>query len=139
MTLADYVRDFLFTYPPLAGGRINVDYLGPKVRQYSIEPNPVNPFIKRYIGGGGKKQYSFNIMSRVPFGSNERQNIDNNGFFEDLAAWMEQQTRAGALPDMGDKREVLSIEAVTPGYLYVPGADNAQYCIQCRLVYNQYI
>ena len=139
MTLPGYIREFLFSCPLLADGRINVDYLGPKAKQYSIESNPVNPYIKRYIGGGGKKQYSFNIMTRVPFGSNEQQNIENNGFFEKLSAWLEEQTRTRALPDMDEKREPLSIEAVTPGYLYVPGTDNAQYCIQCKFIYNQYV
>ena len=55
--------------------------------------------------------------------------------YEDLAAWMEAQTKARDFPDLGPGRDVQLIEAQSTGYLFTVSPDAGRYQIQCRLVY----
>ena len=63
--------------------------------------------------------------------------LANSGFYENLAAWLEQQTRTGNLPVLPDGKEAQKIEAQSTGYLFTTGPDVGKYQIQCRLQYYQ--
>ena len=64
-------------------------------------------------------------------------NIENSQFFEELAAWIEEQSDEENLPELpkGDEAEELNV--TTTGYLFAVSADwrIARYQLQLQLVY----
>jgi hypothetical protein len=64
--------------------------------------------------------------------------IENSGFYETLADWLEEQTKAGNLPTLDAGKTAESIEAVTWGFVYQQGESaTGIYQITCKLVYEQ--
>lgn len=135
--MIDSIRIFLKSCPYLKNGRINVDYLGPDAVRYTIDAVPAAPIVKSYAGGDSLRQFVFVFASREFYGQEVLQNIENNGFYESFAAWLEEQTNNGNLPQLSDGKTAQSIEALSTGYLYDGDTDNARYQIQCRLLYHQ--
>lgn len=137
MSIAEAVQKFIRTYPPLANNRIEVDCLPEEVGSYSIGIIPCKEWLKRYVDGSGIKQFQFVLSSREAFGEEIRQQLDNLGFYEDFSNWLDQQTAARTLPDLGTGKTPLLVEATTSGYAFIPDTNTARYQIQCRLTYTQ--
>lgn len=115
--------------------KVNVDYLEDKPTTYSIEEVPSDVVIQKYVDGSSKRQYVFVFASRESYSEDVIDNINNSGFYEDFAEWLEEQTNNDNLPFIGDDKEVLKIEAVTNGYAFKTDVDTARYQIQCRMIY----
>lgn len=137
MTILESIRNFIYTYPPLADGWIRVDYLGAAPGEYSIDAVPAAQVLTQYVNGDSERQCEFVFTSCEAYGPEVVQNLENNGFYEDFAAWLGEQTRKGNLPAMSGGKTAERIEALSSGYLYRSGTDSAQYQIQCRLIYHQ--
>lgn len=133
------VREFIKTCPYLDEYHkgIGIDFLSEEGESYSIESAPGNPVLKKYLNGDAKKQQVFIFSSREAYSDDVRQNLENIGFFEHFADWLDEMTVAEKLPNLGDGKEPLKIEALTSGYAYQTNTKYAKYQIQCRLVYLQ--
>lgn len=136
-TIMEALRDYFLACPLMGNRKINVDFLPDNKREYSIDTTPATEVVKWYVGGGTIRQYLFVIRSVEDYAPDVLQNLANSGFYENLAAWMEQQTRAGNLPILPDGKEAQKIEAQSTGYLFTTGPDVGKYQIQCRLQYYQ--
>lgn len=117
--------------------KVNVDYLEDKPTTYSIEEVPSDIVIQKYVDGSSKRQYVFVFASRESYSEDVIDNINNSGFYEDFAEWLEEQNNNDNLPSIGDNKEVLKIEAITNGYAFKTDVDTARYQIQCRIIYLQ--
>lgn len=139
MTIIESVRNFISECPHLSefAEGINVDYLDSRSTSYSIEEVPSNPIIKKYIDGSSVRQYLFLFTSRESYGQDVIQNLENSGFYEHFALWLEKQSDIRKLPSLDGNREAITIEAITNGYAFATDIDKAQYQIQCKLVYYQ--
>lgn len=136
--IIDKIREYMLTCPLLDEfGKINIDYLGVKPTEYTIDSQPTTEVIKNYVDGGKIKQYVFVFGSREYYGPDELQNIENSGFYERLSRWFEEQTNIGNLPDLGEGKDSIKVESLTSGYLFMADEDSARYQIQCRLVYYE--
>lgn len=120
------------------GAKINVDFLKEKDKSFSIEPVPVNPTVRNYIGGGGERQYAFVIAVKFNYSDEARMNLDNSGFFEDFAEWIESQSELENLPVLGVGKTATKLEITSNGYLFGITQDMkyGRYQIQCRLLYD---
>lgn len=100
-TIIQSLRDYFLTCPLMGDSAINVDYLpeGPAV-EYSIDTTPATEIVKQYIDGSSVRQYLFVIRSVNDYGPDVLQNLANSGFYENLAAWLEVQTRTGNFPSL---------------------------------------
>jgi hypothetical protein len=134
MTIIESIRNYFLTCQLLGDGRINVDYLGDVPTEYNIDSVPTNPIVQRFSDGGSKRQFTFVFSSREYWGQDTLQNMENNGFYEELSDWLETN---GTLPIMEDGKKAEKVECLTYGYLMGNSADNAQYQIQLRLIYIQ--
>ena len=138
--IIDSIRNFIRTCPHLqefnGAIKVNVDYLGPESTMYSIEETPCEPIIKKYINGDTVRQYQFVFASRESYGPDVLQNIDNSGFYEDFANWIESENKIGNLPILEGK-ECKSIECTSTGYAFQTDIDKARYQIQMRITYFQ--
>ncbi len=115
--------------------RVNVNYLEPSPDTYSIEEIPIDPILKKYINGDSIRQYAFIFTSREPYGADVLQNIDNSGFYENFASWVENNNDNGIFPILEDGLEPLEIKVTSTGYAFAVTEDTAQFQIQMRLKY----
>lgn len=133
------LRNYIRTCPHLDtfnnAIKVNVNYLEPNTDTYSIEEVPINPIVKKYVNGDSIRQYAFIFTSREPYGADVLQNIDNSGFYEKFADWIERQNDSEILPVLDGNLEPLSIEVTSTGYAFAVSEDTAQYQIQLRLKY----
>ena len=134
--LIDSIRTFISSCPFMQDWRVNVDYLGDAM-EYSIDPLPCDPIIQRNTDGGAKKQYQFAFTSKEEYDQDARINIENSGFYEQFAEWLESRSFAGELPDLETGKSPVRIETMNSGYLYDVDGENARYRIECRLIYSQ--
>ncbi|MCI1955367.1 MAG: hypothetical protein LKJ21_03200 [Oscillospiraceae bacterium] len=137
MAIIQSLYDYFKACPLLGDGKINVDYLPEKTREYTIDAITGDPYIKRYARGAAMKQYLFAFGNREFYGPDVLQNIANSGFYEDFSDWLEQQTKARNFPALGPGKTPRKIEAQSTGYLFGASPDSARYQIQCRLIYYQ--
>ncbi len=137
MSMITAVRNFLLTYPAMADRLIHVDALGSQPTEYAVIPVPGARIVKKYLNEGSGREYPFLIQS-MESTADELERIENSGFYEALADWLEAQTDAGNLPILGTGKTAESIEAVTWGFVYEQGESGTGiYQITCKLVYEQ--
>jgi hypothetical protein len=115
--------------------RVNVNYLEPSPDTYSIEEIPIEPILKRYINGDSIRQYAFIFTSREPYGVNVLQNIDNSGFYEKFAEWIETNNDNEVFPTLDAGLEPLEIKVTSTGYAFGVTENTAQFQIQLKLKY----
>ena len=134
-SLRDYIRNcpYLDTFNNAI--RVNVNYLEPNTDTYSIEEVPIEPIVKKYVNGDSIRQYAFIFTSREPYGIDVLQNIDNSGFYEIFADWIENQNNNEILPKLEGNLEPLEIKVTSTGYAFAVTEDTAQFQIQLRLKY----
>lgn len=137
MSMIESVRDYLLTYSGMADALIHVDALGSKPTEYAVIPVPGARIIERYLDGKTKREYPFLIQS-VFSTADEAERIENSGFYETLADWLETQNEADNLPTLDAGKTAESIEAVSWGFVYEQGGSaTGIYQITIKLVYEQ--
>lgn len=136
-TIIRSLWDFFLTCPLMGNSKINVDFLPEKGVEYSIDTTPATEIVKQYVDGSSIRQYLFVIRSVEEYGPDVLQNLSNSGFYEDLSAWLEEQTQTGNFPILPEGKTPQKVEAQSTGYLFTTGPDTGKYQIQCRLQYFQ--
>lgn len=98
----------------------------------------MNPVVRDYIGGGGERQYAFAVAVKFPYSDEAAMNVENSGFFEEFADWLEEQNDLDHLPDLGEGKQATKIEVTSNGYLFgiAQNMKYGRYQIQCRLLYE---
>lgn len=134
-SLREYISSCPYLYEFNKG--INIDYLDNDTTTYSIEEVPVTPVIKRYIDGSTERQYDFIFASRESYGDDVFQNIENSGFYEKFANWIEKQNYNGVLPILDEGKDARKIMVSTTGYAFQTDINSARYQIQMKLIYFQ--
>lgn len=137
--IIDALRNYIRNCPHLDtfnnAIKVNVNYLEGNPDTYSIEEVPINPIVRKYVNGDSIRQYAFIFTSREPYGIDVLQNIDNSGFYEKFADWIENNNDKGIFPLLDNGLESLSIEVTSTGYAFAVTEDTAQFQIQLRLKY----
>ena len=116
---------------------VNVEYLEDDEKNYSIESEPVDPVVKRYMDGSAVKQFAFIFSSRESYGREVIENLSNCGFYEKFSEWLEECEKARTYPDIGNGREVMRIRAATTPYVFDTSESTAKYQIQVTMKYYQ--
>ncbi len=131
------LKAFFLTCPLLGDHPLGVDWLPDHGVAFSIDATPTSQILQRYTSGSTVRQYEFVLRSVQDYGADTLQNLENSTLYEQLADWMDEQTKARNFPNLGAGRIVQSIEAQSAGYLFTVSPDSGRYQIQCRLVYFQ--
>lgn len=137
MSIIESIRSYLCGCPHLKDGKLNVDYLGAEPTEYVVESIPSSGVLKEYTDGGKLRQYLFVFGSREYYSGEVCKQLENSGFYEDFASWIEAQNEAGNLPELSGGRQAQKIEVVSTGYMLDATEKNARYQIQCRLIYYE--
>ena len=137
MTIIESLKTYLKTCPNLADGALlEVDHNGPPI-QYAIIPVPGARVLETYIDGASLREFPFAFQTAA-ITADDAERIDNAGFQEMFADWLETQTEAGNLPALDAGKTAESIAATSWGYLFEQGeSDTGIYQIQCKLTYRQ--
>lgn len=138
MSIISAIQTYLKSYSNLeSGAPIWVDYLGSSPVEYSIQPLPGSIILESYINGSSLRSYAFAFQS-MESTADDLERLGTQGFYEEFAEWLEQQTENEDLPILDNGKTALSIEATGWGYLYQQGESaTGVYQIQCRLEYKQ--
>ena len=136
-SIAKALHTYLLTCPLLGDHPLGVDWLPDKSVAFSIDTTPASQIIQRYYSGSSLRQYEFVLRSVADYGADILQNLANSTLYEQLAGWMDEQTRKRNFPDLGPGRTVQSIEAQSTGYLMTAAPDVGRYQIQCRMIYYE--
>jgi hypothetical protein len=138
MTIIQALRTYLATCPALkSGALLLVDYAGANPIQYGIIPLPGERIAEAYINGASLREFPFAFQTASST-ADDLERIDNAGFSETFADWLEAQSDAGTLPALGVKKTAERIEAVQWGFLYEQGeSETGIYQVQCKLTYSQ--
>lgn len=129
------IADYLLTCPLLKDGVFRCDALGTGAVEYAVETGIFTPVLRRFVNGDSERQYQFNFTSREFYSMDRLQNIENIEFYENFAAWIEENNRNGIFPDMPSGCHPQEINILSPGYLFDASMQNARYQIQLQLVY----
>ena len=107
-------------------------------KSYSVDTVPTTEIVKRYLDGSSIRQFLFCVSSREFYSDNIAQNVDNQAFYEGLAAWLERKSKLRQFPDIGTGRTVRSIEISSTAYPFVVDEHGtARYQLQLKLTYFQ--
>lgn len=137
--IIDSIRNYIMKCPYLDtfdnAIRVNVNYLDANVDNYSIEEVPIEPILKKYVNGDSVRQYAFIFTSREPYSADVLQNIDNSGFYEKFAGWIESNNHNGIFPLLENGLEPLEVKVKSTGYAFSNTENTAQFKIQLILKY----
>jgi len=134
-SIIEGITDFFIQCPLLKDGAFRVDALGDHGVEYTIETGIFTPIVRTYVNGDTERIYQFNFGSREFYSLDRIQNIENSVFYEEFAAWVEEQDSLGNYPEMPEKCSPLSMTVLSPGYLFDGAMKNARYQIQLQLDY----
>lgn len=137
MSIIQGIRDYICSCPYLKDGKLNVDYLGTEPTEYVVESVPSSGVIKRYADGGVLRQYLFVFGSREYYSGKVLEQLENSGFYEAFAGWIEKQSENGNLPKLPEGLSAQRVEITSTGYMLDATEKNARYQIQCRLIYYE--
>lgn len=136
MSQMQAIKEYIETCPLLENEKINVDYLKDDVYSYSIDRTPTQPTINKFVGGGSKKQITFDFSVTLPLSSEAFENLINSQFGEDFVKWIETQNKKHILPNI---EGAFKIECTSPNYMLQKTETTAIYIIQMNLVYYDLI
>lgn len=138
-SIIEGIANFFMQCPLLKDGAFRVDALGDKGVEYTIETGIFTPVVRTYVNGDTDRIYQFNFGSREFYSLDRLQNIENSAFYEEFAAWVEDQDRAENYPEMPEKCYPHGLTVLSPGYLYDGAMKSARYQIQLQLEYYKEI
>lgn len=92
--------------------KINTDFLGIEVNNYSLDKIPTASVVEPYVAGGRLCRDVFSFRSRNPYSSGRLSNLKNIGFFESFQKIIFSNNEEGILPKIDG---IISIECLNQG------------------------
>ncbi len=126
---------FLSECPFLDEERVCVNYLDGVAPAYSLEATKEKGQSRQYTDGGKLCSRKFAFAMRGEYCGADSINRQAAKKCSDIEAWINSKSRAGQLPDMGDKITVISCE-VTRGFAPVSTASvDARYEAELEIIF----
>lgn len=135
--ILDSIRNFIMACPYLKAidSGVNVNYLSDQADTYSINQEPDEIIIKKYVNGDTLREYNFILVSKEIYTDDVMKNIKISSFYEEFLDWLEEQTNKGNLPNLGENKKAISAEAINNGHVVKVENDKVIYQIKCKLIY----
>ena len=120
------MQEWLKTCPMVAeqlGGNVafHIDYLPEDTTQFSIEDAPGDPVLETFFSGK-RKAKNYVLASRMEYSEAIAQQAANSGFWDSFADWIEAQSDAHNLPDLGEGRTAERVAVIRLEYYQQRGA-----------------
>lgn len=135
--ILDSIRNFIMTCPYLnaVGNGVNVNYLGDQPDTYCINQEPDEIIIKKYVNGDTLREYNFILVSKENYTDDLMKNLKISSFYEKFLDWIGEQNNNGNLPNLGENKKSISVEAINNGHVLKVENDKVIYQIKCKLIY----
>ena len=139
----EHLRAWLRGCPYLSSDtRFRIDYMAEEPVEYSLISVPSTITYRQNVLGESipreNQTMSFIFATRENWGADERQNIQNYGFYQDVIAWMLEQNARRRFPRLNEG-QVTAIRPVLSTYVSAPGNDSARYQITIEVAYKMTI
>lgn len=136
----DRFRVWLRTCPAIANSKyFGADYIGENATEYSIFSVPSTLRYRENILGHRvlrpSQEQDFIFAARVPYGRDVQQNLDNLAFFQDVAAWIQEQNKTETFPEW-EGGTVSGIEATNTGAPIMTDSEAARYQFTIKVTYK---
>lgn len=92
--------------------KINADFLGIEVNNYSLDKIPTTSIVERWITGYEIHKDIYSLRSRNAYSSDRLSNLKNIGFFETFQKIINSNNDNGILPEIDG---IISIECLNQG------------------------
>lgn len=137
---AERLREWLFGCSSIrSAAYFGTDYMGEDATQYAVISVPSNLRYRENILGKmvlrETQEQNFIFAAKIPYGSDVSQNLDNLGFFQDVADWIKEQNAIGNLPEWNDGT-VTGVSVSNTGAPIQTGTDSARYQFQIKVTYK---
>lgn len=138
---ADSVRLWLRQCPAVnQKKRFSADYMGENATEYSLLSIPSQLRTRENILGEevplDEQEQSFMFATKLPYGADITQELENLAFFQDVTNWLYEQNAAKNFPDWDGGRIKSIVPTLTPTISRV-SADAAEYRIQIKVTYRR--
>ena len=128
---------FFSDCPQFLKKRININFLGHNEGDVSIEPIGDFSIIKKYSDGKRVMSQEFCLSIRCAFDANIRLNLKDAQLMEAVCQWIDEQDRAGALPNLSDTLAALGISVTKTPHIYESSVQGAKMQIYFKLTYRE--
>lgn len=120
--------------------RFRVDYMAEEPTEYSLYAVPSTIRHKQNVLGefvpSDNQSVNYIFAAKEVFGADERQNISNAGFCQDVINWIIAQNREQNFPRI-EEGCVTAIKPTLTGYAAVPDTNSARYQISLEIAYTR--
>ncbi len=116
--------------------KINADFLGLEVNNYSLDKVPTASIVEPYITGGGLYRDVYSFRSRNAYSSNRLSNLKNIGFFEEFQKIINSNNDNGILPEIDGIESIACLNSGTFNYAD-ESMKTAVFDIQLQIEYEE--
>lgn len=116
--------------------KINADFLGIEVNNYSLDKIPTASTVETWITGTKLCRDVYSFRSRNAYSSDRLNNLKNIGFFEEFQSIINSNNDKGILPEI---KNIESIECLNQGTFNSADSSGktAVFDIQLQIVYRE--
>lgn len=116
--------------------KINADFLGIEVNNYSLDKIPTASTIETWLTGTKLCRDVYSFRSRNAYSSDRLNNLKNIGFFEEFQSIINSNNDEGILPEI---KNIESIECLNQGTFNSADSSGktAVFDIQLQIVYRE--
>lgn len=116
--------------------KINADFLGLEIDNYSLDKIPTLSIVEHYIIGGSIYRDVFSFRSRNPYSSDRLSNLKNIGFFEEFESIIKSNNEEGILPEIDGIESITCLNSGTFNYAD-ESLKTAVFDIQIQITYEE--
>lgn len=116
--------------------KINADFLGIDINNYSLDKIPTASVVEPYIAGGRLCRDVFSFRSRNAYSSDRLSNLKNIGFFESFQRIISSNNDEGILPEINGIENIVCLNAGTFNYAD-QSLKTAVFDIQIQITYEE--
>lgn len=116
--------------------KINADFLGIEVNNYSLDKIPTASTIEEDITGTRICRDVYSFRSRNPYSSDRLSNLKNIGFFEEFESIIKSNNDKGILPEIDGIENIVCLNTGTLNYVD-ESLKTAVFDIQLQITYEE--
>lgn len=132
--LRNYLCKIIDTLTTNKNFKINANMLSKNVNNYSLDKIPTDSTVERWITGLEIHRDVYSFRSRKEYSTNEINNLQNIGFFEEFESIIKSNNKKGVLPDI---KGIESIECLNCGTMLSADNNTAIFDIQIQITYRE--
>lgn len=133
-SLREYLCKIIDTLTTNKNIKINANMLSKNVNNYSLDKIPTESTVEKWINGLEIHKDVYSFRSRKEYSTNDINNLQNIGFFENFESLIKSNNKKGVLPNI---KGIQSIECLNCGTMLSADTNTAIFDIQIQITYRE--